>query len=46
MTIGAGYGWGSRPAERLADLIENEEVEPKYVYKRFRLLFGFELISN
>ncbi len=46
VTIGAGYSWGSRPAERLADLIEGEEVEPKYVYKRVRLLFGFELITN
>ncbi len=46
MTIGAGYSWGSRAAERLADLIEGEEVEPQYVYKRVRLLFGFELITN
>ena len=46
MTIGAGYTWGSRAADRLADLIEGEEVEPRYVYKRFRLLFGFELVTS
>ena len=46
VTIGAGYSWGNRSAERLADLIEGEEVEPRYVYKRVRLLFGFELITN
>jgi hypothetical protein len=46
VTVGAGYSWGSRPADRLADLIEGEEVEPRYVYKRVRLLFGFELITN
>ncbi len=46
MTIGVGYTWGSEVAERLADLIEDEEVEPQFVYKRVRLLFGFELITN
>ena len=26
--------------------IWDEEVEPQYVYHRFSLLFGFELITN
>ncbi len=46
VTLGAGYGWGSHPADRLADRIGGEEVEPQYVYKRLRVLFGFELVTN
>ena len=36
----------SHPADRVADSIGYEEVEPQYVYHRFRLLFGFELVTN
>jgi hypothetical protein len=43
LTVGAGYGWGSSPAPRLADVLGDEGVEAKYVYSRFRVLFGFEL---
>jgi hypothetical protein len=46
VTIGAGYMWGSDPAEAIADLIGDEDLDPIYVYHRFRLLFGFELITN
>ena len=46
VTLGAGYGWGSRAADRITDLIGDEEIEARYVFKRFRLLFGFELITN
>jgi hypothetical protein len=45
LTVGAGYGWGSAPAPRLTDVLQgaDEGREAKYVYSRFRLLFGFEL---
>jgi len=44
--LGVGYGWGSRSAPSITDLVDNEEFEAQYVYKRFRVLFGFELIAN
>ncbi|MGB5301630.1 MAG: hypothetical protein WBN79_06015 [Gemmatimonadota bacterium] len=45
LTVGAGYGWGSSPAPRITDVLQgaDEGREAKYVYSRFRLLFGFEL---
>ena len=46
VTLGAGYGWGSEPAHRITDLIGDEDFEAKYVFKRFRVLFGFELVTN
>jgi hypothetical protein len=46
VTLGAGYAWGNHPADRIADLIGDEEVMPQYVYHRLSLLFGFELITN
>jgi len=46
VTIGAGYGWGSEAADGLTDLITDEDIEANYVYHRFRLLFGFELVTN
>ena len=46
VTIGAGYAWGNRAADRLTDLIGDEDIEAQYVYHRFRLLFGFELVTN
>ncbi len=46
VTVGAGYGWGSRPAPKITDLIGDDGIEAQYVYKRFRVLFGFELITN
>ncbi len=46
VTLGAGYGWASAPADRITDLIRDEDFEANYVYKRFRVLFGFELITN
>ncbi len=46
VTLGAGYGWASAPADRITDLIGDEEIEAQYVYHRLRLLFGFELITN
>ena len=44
--LGAGFGWGSRPADRITDLIGDEDFEANYVFKRFRVLFGFELVTN
>jgi hypothetical protein len=40
-----GYGWGSKAAPELTDLLPADEIEsdPKFVYSRLRLLFGFEL---
>jgi hypothetical protein len=46
VTVGVGYGWGSRPAPTVTDLIGEEGIEAQYVYKRVRALFGFELITN
>ena len=46
VTLGVGYGWGSERAHEIADLVGDENFEPKYVYNRFRGLFGFELITN
>ncbi|MCL7985228.1 MAG: hypothetical protein M8872_08255 [marine benthic group bacterium] len=44
-TLGVGYGWGSEPAPGLVELIPDEDIDldPRYVYSRLRLLFGFEL---
>jgi hypothetical protein len=46
VTLGAGYGWGSEPADRITDLIGDEDFEANYVFKRVRVLFGFELVTN
>ncbi len=46
VTLGAGYGWGNAPADRITDLIGDEEIQAQYVYHRFRILFGFELVTN
>ena len=48
LTVGAGYGWGSAPAPEITDVLEGQEegLEAKYVYSRFRVLFGFELGVN
>jgi hypothetical protein len=48
LTLGAGYGWGSSSASALLDVVgdENEGLEPRYVYRRLRILFGFELGMN
>jgi len=46
VTLGVGYGWGSEPADRITDLIGDEDIEAQYVYHRLRLLLGFELVTN
>ncbi len=46
VTLGAGYGWGNAPADRITDLIGDENIQAQYVYHRLRLLFGFELVTN
>lgn len=43
LTLGAGYGWGSSSASALLDVVGDEDLEPRYVYRRLRILFGFEL---
>jgi hypothetical protein len=45
LTVGLGYGWGSADAPELTDLLPDEDIEldPRYIYSRFRILFGFEL---
>jgi len=45
LTVGAGYGWGSAPAPELTNILPGGEgeLDPRYVYSRFRILFGFEL---
>ena len=45
LTVGLGYGWGSAPAPELTDILPDEDLEldPRYVYSRLRILFGFEL---
>jgi hypothetical protein len=44
-TIGGGYGWGSKVDDQLTGLLPDEEadLEAKYVYSNFRVLFGFEI---
>ena len=44
-TIGGGYGWGSKVDDQLTALLQNEnrDLEAKYVYRSFRVLFGFEI---
>lgn len=44
-TIGGGYGWGSKVDDQLTALLrdENADFEAKYVYRSFRVLFGFEI---
>jgi hypothetical protein len=48
LTVGAGYGWGSSLALGVTDVLggQDEGFEAKYVYRRFRVLFGFELGVN
>ncbi len=46
VTLGAGYGWGNHPADRITNLLGDEDIEANYVYRRFRVLFGFELVTN
>jgi hypothetical protein len=48
LTLGAGYGWGNSPASAILDVLgdENEGLEARYVYRRLRILFGFELGVN
>ena len=44
-TIGGGYGWGSEVDDQLTALLrsENADLEARYVYRSFRVLFGFEI---
>jgi hypothetical protein len=44
LTIGIGYGWGDSPAPQITDILGGQEegINARYVYSRFRLLFGFE----
>jgi hypothetical protein len=45
ITLGAGYGWGNEPAQELTDLLREQDpdFDAKFVYRSFRLMFGFEL---
>jgi hypothetical protein len=44
-TLGVGYGWGSKVDERLTGLFrgENEDFQPKFIFRSFKFLFGFEI---
>jgi hypothetical protein len=44
-TIGGGYGWASEVDDQLTGLLqgENGDLEARYVYRSFRVLFGFEI---
>jgi hypothetical protein len=42
LTLGVGYGWGSKVDQALTD----EDFEAKFVYRSFRFLFGFEIGVN
>ena len=48
VTLGGGYGWGRKEAERLTDLLrqQDEDFRATFVYRSFRLLFGFEIDLN
>ncbi len=48
MTLGAGYGWGSKVDEQLTDLLqqEDEDFQATFVFRSIRLLFGFEIGVN
>jgi hypothetical protein len=45
LTLGIGYGWGSKVDRALTDLLseEDEDFEATFVYRSFRFLFGFEI---
>jgi hypothetical protein len=45
LTLGIGYGWGSKVDQALTDLLreEDEDFEATFVYRSFRFLFGFEI---
>jgi hypothetical protein len=45
LTLGVGYGWGSKVDQALTDLLRQEDpnFEAKFVYRSFRFLFGFEI---
>ena len=45
LTLGAGYGWGSKVDQSLTDALgeEDEDFEATFVYRSFRFLFGFEI---
>lgn len=44
-TVGGGYGWGSVVDDQLTGLLPDQkgDLEAKYVYTSFRILFGFEI---
>ena len=48
LTLGAGYGWGSKVDQNLTDVLQQEDVdfEATFVLRNVRLLFGFELALN
>jgi hypothetical protein len=48
LTLGVGYGWGSKADQALTDLLSQEDpdYEAKFVYRSFRFLFGFEIGVN
>ena len=47
-TLGAGYGWGKKLDKNLTEVLkkEDEDFQATFVYKSFRLLFGFEIGFN
>jgi hypothetical protein len=44
-TLGGGFGWGSKVDQELTDLLkrEDEDFEAKFVFRSFKVLFGFEI---
>jgi hypothetical protein len=45
LTLGFGYGWGSKVDQALTDLLREEDpdFEATFVYRSLRFLFGFEI---
>ncbi len=48
LTLGAGYGWGSKVDQSLTDVLgeEDEDFEATFVLRSFKFLFGFEIGVN
>jgi len=45
LTLGLGYGWGSKVDQELTDLLRQEDPDFKatYVFRSIKVLFGFEI---
>ena len=45
ITLGFGYGWGSKVDQQLTDVLQQEDAnfEATFVYRSMRFILGFEI---